>query len=176
MADLPPTISLKVSGQTPIVVRTVRPVSASGRVRRTDTEAGFTLIELMVVVVILAVLLGIAVPTLLASRERAADAKAKAQTDLALKASRTIYADGNGYAGPAEIEKVEPSVQAVDDAIVMGAVYVKLEDGNSVVTLASRSGSGTCFWVKDNASIGITRFAEDDCDTAIEDLVWKTEW
>ena len=56
-------------------------------------ESGFTLIELMVVVLIIAILIGIAVPTFLAARSRAQDRHAQVNLRNSLTAELTYYAD-----------------------------------------------------------------------------------
>ncbi len=68
------------------------------RERRRDGEEGFTLIELMVVVLIIAILLAIAIPTFLGARKRAQDRAAQSSLRNALTAAKTIYTDNSSYA------------------------------------------------------------------------------
>jgi prepilin-type N-terminal cleavage/methylation domain-containing protein len=72
------------------------------RSRREDTlggEEGFTLVELLVVLAILAALLAIAVPSYLGYRSRAADGAAKANIRQALPSVEAYYNDNGTYAG-----------------------------------------------------------------------------
>lgn len=62
---------------------------------------GFTLIELLVVIGVIAVILAVAVPNFLGARERANDAKKKAELDQVKKAMRIYYNDYEQY--PAEV-------------------------------------------------------------------------
>jgi type IV pilus assembly protein PilA len=88
---------------------------------RREDEKGFTLIELMVVVLIIAILLAIAIPTFLGARNTA-NARA-AQSDLrnALTAEQTYYASNQTFAGtdstggfdanyPGDIQGIEPNL------------------------------------------------------------------
>lgn len=157
-----------VNGTVPSVTRS-----------RGRNDAGFTLIELMVVVVVIGILLGIAVVTLLSARERAADTAAQARATEAWKAQKVVYTDHQTFTEEINVlEAVEPAldyaVLGSEPAVVKGKVYVKAE--GQVVTLVSRSSGGKCFWMKNDASTGIRRYAEDGCDTAIDDLLWQEEW
>ena len=74
-------------------------VIAKLRARRDgDDEGGFTLIELMVVVLIIAILIAIAIPTFLGARQRAQDKAAQSSLRNGLTAAKTIYTDSEDYA------------------------------------------------------------------------------
>jgi type IV pilus assembly protein PilA len=63
-----------------------------------NAEQGFTVIELLVVIIIIGILLAIAVPSYLGFRDRASNNAAKANLREALPAAETYYKDNNTYA------------------------------------------------------------------------------
>ena len=65
--------------------------------RSRDQEEGFTLIELMVVVLIIAILIAIAIPTFLGARQRAQDRAAQSDLRNGLTAEKTVYTDNQTY-------------------------------------------------------------------------------
>src|SRR4051795_12475232 len=70
--------------------------------QRHADEGGFTLIELMVVVLIIAILIAIAIPTFLGARQRAQDRAVQSNLRNALTAEKTYYTDNQTYGdGPA---------------------------------------------------------------------------
>src|SRR5712692_6295542 len=83
--------------------------------RRRDDEEGFTLIELMVVVLIIAILIAIAIPTFLGARQKAQDRAAQSDLRNALTAAKTGYVDTQDYS-TINLSSIEPSLDFVTGA------------------------------------------------------------
>jgi type IV pilus assembly protein PilA len=130
-------------------------VIAKLRARRDgNDEDGFTLIELMVVVLIIAILIAIAIPTFLGARQRAQDKAAQSSLRNGLTAAKTIFTDNEDYtsATPAALATTEPSLQFTGGANSSTApkmVSVATPSDHQIV-LASLSKSGKCFWMEDD--------------------------
>ncbi len=87
-------------------------MSAPPAQRRGEQEAGFTLIELMVVVLIIGILIAIALPTFLGARTRAQNRAAQTELRSAYVAASTYYAANETYTGfdVAAAQLAEPAV------------------------------------------------------------------
>ena len=124
------------------------------------SEEGFTLIELMVVVLIIAILLAIAIPTFLGARNRANDRAAQSSLRNALTAAKTIFTDSQDYtqANASAIQTNEPALTLVDDTVLTSASTpktVSVKGVSATVWAASAmSKSGTCFGIKDDSASG----------------------
>jgi len=131
-----------------------------------DEEQGFTLIELMVVVLIIAILIAIAIPTFLGARQRAQDRAAQSNLRNALTAEKSFYTDKQAYTQTqSELTAIEPSLAfdaTADSAPTAGSIAVAASGGT--VTLGTKSASGTCFYVRDVVTTGTTYTKNTACD------------
>jgi len=160
-------------------------VIAKLRARRDgNDEGGFTLIELMVVVLIIAILIAIAIPTFLGARERAQDKAAQSSLRNALTASKTIYTDSEAYGdatpgAAGTLVATEPSLSYVDGSTASsGPKNVSVvSTADNLIVLASLSKSGKCFWMRDNTQGPGTEFASVDAATSCSaSSVEPTNW
>jgi type IV pilus assembly protein PilA len=127
------------------------------RFRRGDE--GFTLIELMVVVLIIAILIAIAIPVFLGARTRAQDRATHSDLRNALTAAKVYYADTEDYGfGAADLLDVHANIafvagNAPADGEV-GFLVLANSDGTAdqAAIFISRSTSGTWFCLADEAS------------------------
>jgi len=130
--------------------------------RHKSEEEGFTLIELMVVVLIIAILIAIAIPTFLGARQRANNRAAQSSLRNALTAAKTIFTDNNDYstATAGAVSAVEPSLSFVaNTASSTGPKVVSVKAKSSTEWIATVwSVSGNCYVIRDQSNGAGTTF------------------
>ena len=142
---------------------------------RTRDDKGFTLIELMVVVLIIAILIAIAIPTFLGMRRRAQDRAAQSNLRNGITAAKAYFTDGETFTNfSADLDGTDPAAEGAGDiepsltwnteaAAVQGEVSIRNESDSTIV-LVTLSASGTVFCVGDTSGQNV--FGEVDAATA----------
>ncbi|MFM7718668.1 MAG: type IV pilin protein [Actinomycetota bacterium] len=121
--------------------------------RRDD---GFTLVELMIVILIIGVLIAIGLPTFLGARERAQDRTAQALLRNALTAAKVYYTDHMEYDtfDATAAEAIEPSISFIkwtgSERENIGEITMK--GVQSSVSLSTESASGHVFCIVDSGT------------------------
>jgi prepilin-type N-terminal cleavage/methylation domain-containing protein len=121
-----------------VAVKRTRFSADERQVRAVRTSEGFTLIEMVTVVIIVGILLGITIPLALGYRDRGWDASARENLRAAVPAIEAYHDDHNGYTGMAlpALQAITPGVREV---VVVSA---------GPTTYCLRSTVGTKTWFK----------------------------
>ena len=142
-------------------------------------ERGFTLIELMTVILIIAVLILIALPTFLGARERAADRAVHADVRNAFAAERAYYTDTLTYTtNPATMTAIEAAITYLDGdtPLVTGVVYLHLHPIPNEIYISAKSGAGTCFYLREIDGGGAEFATDPACGVADIQTFSRSIW
>jgi type IV pilus assembly protein PilA len=131
---------------------------------RSGGESGFTLVELLVVMLILGLLAAIAIPSFFNQRDKARDADAKTQARTAQTAIETYATDhdgeyDSGTVVQADLEDIEATLADATITVATPTAVGDTADNSYVVTADSATGN----------DFSITRHGdgttENTCDT-----------
>jgi type IV pilus assembly protein PilA len=123
--------------------------------RRRRSEQGFTLVELLVVILIIGILAAIAIPSFLNQKSKANDAQAKRLLGTAQTAMDTYAVDHSGFytgADTAALEAIEPTLRDTSGAVFAGVVGTPTRSSYEVEAVSS---DGNFFFIT-RASDGTT--------------------
>jgi type IV pilus assembly protein PilA len=142
---------------------------------RLDKEEGFTLIELMVVVLIIAVLVAIAIPSFLGFRNRAQDRSAQADLRNTLLGEKAVWTDTGAFSTvEADLKEFEPTLIVNTSGAADPGVFVSLSVAatDDAVCLVQASQSGNFFAIfEDSSATGGTFYGASAsaiaCPTAV---------
>lgn len=139
--------------------------------RLPDKDDGFTLVELMVVVLIIAILIAIAIPTFLGARTRAQDRAVQANLRNSLTAAKVFYADLNQDYNltVADLDAVHSGLKFVaglaPTQAEVGFTVAPNLDGSpdQAISFVAQSYSGTwfCLWDEGSGSAAGTYYGQD---------------
>jgi prepilin-type N-terminal cleavage/methylation domain-containing protein len=107
--------------------------------RRLARQGGFTLIEVLMVLVILGILLAIAIPGYLVFKDRAGQKAAEANVRSAITAVETYSSDNDGSAGDIDANAATTGYQGMTIGLLQG-----IDAGIKLTTVTSLTTSSYC--------------------------------
>jgi type IV pilus assembly protein PilA len=143
-----------------------------------EDERGFTLIELMMVVLIIGVLVVIALPTFLGARTEAYDRAAQSDVRNAFAAEKAYYSDTLTYTtNPAVMTAIEAAITYVDGdtPLTTNVVYLHLHPVPNEIYVSAMSESGTCWYLRETNGGG-AEFASDPACGVADVQAFTNSW
>jgi prepilin-type N-terminal cleavage/methylation domain-containing protein len=153
-----------------------------------SNEAGFTLIELMMVVLIIAILIAVLTPVFLGATARAKDRAMQTSLVTALKAAKAVAADRDDYT-QATLTTLSTEVQELkfvsSSTAPSGQTTVSVAPVSAgYIVFGGLSKSGDCFYIADDTlgtgTLKARMAGAGDCAADAAplpgDALWKKDW
>jgi len=139
---------------------------------RRSGEEGFTLIELMIVVMIIAVLITFAIPSFLGFRASAQDRAAQSTLNNAEKVATVVMIDHEGFPSTDALLVLlptqEPRIEWIDHQDSSAGprqVSIDHDDNGNELAMAAMSESGTCYYERLHRTGPTVKHHVDDAAT-----------
>jgi len=151
-----------------------QPMLLAGR-RHPPDDRGFSLIELTIVLLIIAILLAVAIPTYLSARDRAENRAAQENLAQLEAAAQAIYSRTASYPFTTATEMADDLSSNDPDLVVfssytdseaVGPGYVIVGNGNQWLEMGTRAPDGTCWWIF-NVWPGSSALADESSSTGV---------
>jgi type IV pilus assembly protein PilA len=119
--------------------------------RRTTEDSGFTLLELLVVIIIIGILAAIAIPVFLHQRQKGYDAQARSDLRNLADFEEIYLSDRTRYGTIAEIESSEPHI-AMSKGVTLSVVVYNAAQG---YCLSAQHSASPNLWFYDSQAGGL---------------------